>query len=174
MPNAIQFLDEELFDRMLAAASESDRGRLNFNFHPDAKSNPHRFLNVMCRGTYVTPHRHLHPPKSESFLILRGEVAFFLFDDGGQVTQAHVLRGLDGTGGPYGIDVESGHWHMLAVLSEHAVCYEVKPGPWDPATDKEFAPWAPAEGTAGCQDYLSRLIADHVGSKSRGTAQSGE
>lgn len=39
----------------------------------------------MIRGTYATPHRHLDPPKSESFLVLADELAFFTFDVAGQV-----------------------------------------------------------------------------------------
>ena len=159
MSDTVQLLNAALIQHILNAAQESDRGRMNHNFHANAASNPHRFLNVMCRGTYVTPHRHLEPPKRESFLILHGEVLFLLFDDDGRVTESHVLRGVDRGVGPFGIDIVAGLWHSLAVLSEHAVCYEVKAGPWDPATDKEFAPWAPSEGDAACSDYLAQLLA---------------
>jgi cupin fold WbuC family metalloprotein len=55
------------------------------------EDNPHRFLNVMIRGTYVTPHRHRDPPKSESFIVLEGELAFFTFDDAGEITSTVVL-----------------------------------------------------------------------------------
>jgi cupin fold WbuC family metalloprotein len=50
------------------------------------EDNPHRFRNVMIQGTYIAPHRHRDPPKSESFLVLEGELAFFTFDDAGQIT----------------------------------------------------------------------------------------
>jgi len=46
-------------------------------------------------------------------------------------------------------------------MSPHAVCYEVKPGPYDAATDKEFAPWAPREGDPGALEYL-RLLVERV------------
>jgi cupin fold WbuC family metalloprotein len=161
MSDTVQLLNTDLIQQILSAAQQSPRGRMNHNFHPGAASNPHRFLNVMCRGTYVTPHRHLLPPKSESFVILHGEVLFLLFDDDGRVTESHVLRGVDTGVGPFGIDIAAGLWHSLAVLTDHAVCYEVKAGPWDPATDKEFAPWAPSEGDAACSEYLARLLARH-------------
>jgi len=117
------------------------------------EDNPHRFLNVMAKGTYVTPHRHLDPPKSEAFLVLSGEMAFFAFDDRGQITETHVL-GRD----PMGIDIQPGVWHTLAVISEYAVCYEVKPGPYSVANDKDFAPWAPREGDPSAAEYLDWLI----------------
>ena len=117
------------------------------------QDNPHRFLNVMLRGTYITPHRHIDPPKSEAFLVLRGEVAFFTFKDSGEVDELYML-GRD----PIGIDIRPGIWHTLAVLTPDAVCYEVKPGPYSPLTDKEFAPWSPRESDPGASEYLERLI----------------
>ena len=150
----IQLLDSGLFGNLIERARRSPRLRTNFNFHVDMEDNPHRFLNVMLRGTYVTPHRHLDPPKSESFLVLSGELAFFTFNDQGRVTETHVL-GRD----PMGIDIQPGVWHTLAVLSEHAICYEVKPGPYSVANDKDFAAWAPREGDAEAPEYLESLIA---------------
>ena len=116
--------------------------------------NPHRFLNVMVRGTYIAPHRHLDPPKSETFLVLEGELAFFTFDDAGKVASTHVL-GRDVTG----IDIQPGVWHTLAVLSDHAVCFEVKPGPYLASNDKDFAPWAPREGDPDTGRFLNTLLA---------------
>jgi len=38
------------------------------------------------------------------------------------------------------------------------VCYEVKPGPYLQANDKEFAPWAPREGDPDAARYLEELV----------------
>jgi cupin fold WbuC family metalloprotein len=149
----VQVFGRELFASLIEKALASPRLRTNYNFHGSMEDNPHRFLNVMARGTYVTPHRHLDPPKAESFVALSGEVAFFLFDDDGKVVERHDL-GRDAIG----IDVAPGVWHSLAVLSEVAVCYEVKPGPYSPANDKDFAPWAPREGDPRAAEYLARLV----------------
>ena len=149
----VQILDSALLASVLERARQSPRLRTNHNFHRSLEDNPHRFLNVMLRGTYIAPHRHLDPPKSESFLVLEGEAAFFTFDDRGAVTATYLL-GRDARG----IDVAPGVWHTLAVLSPHAVCYEVKPGPYSAANDKDFAPWAPREGDAGVPAYLESLV----------------
>jgi hypothetical protein len=37
--------------------------------------------------------------------------------------------------------------------------YEVKAGPYVRATDKDFVPWAPVEGTDQAKEYLARLYA---------------
>jgi len=150
----IQFIDPALFPALIERARRSPRLRTNHNFHGGMEENPHRFLNVMMRGTYIAPHRHLDPPKAEAFLILEGEAAFFTFEDSGSIAAVHRLgRSV------MGIDVAPGVWHSLAVLSPHAVCYEVKPGPYSQANDKDFAPWAPREGDPGVATYLDGLVA---------------
>jgi len=153
MPDAIQLLDSNLTRALIERAQRSPRLRTNHNFHASMEENPHRFLNVMVRGTYIAPHRHLDPPKAESFLVLEGELAFFTFDDSGAVATTHIL-GRD----PLGIDIIPGVWHTLAVLTPHAVCYEVKPGPYSAANDKDFANWAPREGDPGAPSYLAMLV----------------
>jgi cupin fold WbuC family metalloprotein len=153
MPD-VQLVNSALFASLITRARQSPRLRINHNFHASMEDNPHRFLNVMIQGTYVTPHRHFNPPKSESFLVLEGRIALFTFHDGGAIDRVQVLGG-----DPIGADLAPGVWHTLAVLTPHAVCYEVKPGPYSAANDKDFAPWAPREGDPGAADYLAGLIA---------------
>jgi cupin fold WbuC family metalloprotein len=153
--SSVQLIDQALLTATIERARGSARQRTNHNFHSGPLDNPHRFLNAWIRGTYAAPHRHQAPPKAESFIVLHGQVAVFVFDDLGAVIARHVLgRDL------LGIDLAPGVWHTLAPLSEVAVCFEVKPGPYDLATDKEFAPWAPAEGSPEAPAYLGRLLAD--------------
>src|SRR3954453_19641498 len=121
MAEAVQLIDTALIDATLSRAVAAPRGRINHNFHPDMASNPHRFLNAWTRGSYAAPHRHLAVPKPESFVILRGELGLFLFDDDGVVAERHVL----GRNGVVGIDLPPGVWHTVACVSETAVCFEV-------------------------------------------------
>lgn len=155
MPRPVQLIDEALLDATLARAFAAPRGRINHNFHPDLASNPHRFLNAWTRGSYAAPHRHLAVPKPESFIVMRGELALFVFDDAGAIIEKHLL----GRHGLLGVDLAPGLWHTVAAVTETAVCFEVKAGPYDAATDKEFAPWAPREGEPGAAQYLERLMA---------------
>jgi len=154
-PPGAQLIDDTLMDRTLERARTSPRQRVNHNFHASYGDHAHRFLNAWVKGTYVAPHRHIAIPKSESFLMLRGELVCFLFDDAGNVRERHIL----GRNGVYGIELPPAVWHTLAPLTDIAVCYEVKPGPWDPATDKEFARWAPLEGDPRAGAYLEQLLA---------------
>lgn len=153
-----QLISHDQIESLAARAQTLPRRRVNWNLHATLEDPVHRFLNVMLRGTYVAPHRHTTPPKPECFVVLEGEVAFFQFSDGGVV---EVLTFLGPATSPriLGIDLEAGVWHTLVVLSPTAVIFEVKPGPYVPATDKDFAPWAPREGDPGVTEYLSVLEA---------------
>ena len=81
----ISLISESLFDEVTTLAWESPRRRKNHNFHSGPTDNPHRFLNVLLAGTYIRPHRHLDPPKSETFVILEGAADVILFDDCGAI-----------------------------------------------------------------------------------------
>jgi cupin fold WbuC family metalloprotein len=150
---SIQVLNSELIRMLIERARQSPRLRTNHNFHNSMEDNPHRFLNVMLRGTYIAPHRHTDPPKSESFLVLEGELAFFTFEHNGSIASTNIL-GRDAIG----IDIQPGVWHTLMVLSPHAVCYEVKPGPYSATHDKDFALWAPREGDPAVPVYQEHLL----------------
>ena len=153
MQNPIQIISPDLLDELTQKALQASRLRTNHNFHQTYEENPNRFLNVMAKGTYVTPHRHTTPPKSESFVVLRGQLLFITFDDAGGLETVTRLGADDN----YGIDVAPGIWHSIIVESETAICFEVKPGPYAPASDKDFAPWAPREGDAECARYAQEL-----------------
>jgi cupin fold WbuC family metalloprotein len=147
----VQLIDQKLLDEVRLRARQSSRLRANHNFHSSYEDNPQRFLNAMCRGTYVRPHRH-EAPRPESLIVLSGELAYFLFDDSGSVTQRTIL-GRDAVG----IDVPAGVWHTGVAITPEVTLFEVKPGPYVQATDKDFASWAPAEGDLRATDYLREL-----------------
>jgi cupin fold WbuC family metalloprotein len=154
MNSEVQFIDFDMLGPLKEKALASRRLRTNHNFHSGNEDNPHRFLNVMARGTYVPPHRHLDPLKSETFLILEGKVGLFLFDDSGKVTLAEVVGGSQ----RLGADIPAGAWHTLAVLTPFVVSFEVKPGPYVARSDKDIPAWAPQEGEPGARAYLDWLL----------------
>jgi cupin fold WbuC family metalloprotein len=116
----------------------------------------HRMLNALQPGTYARPHRHLYPPKSEGFVILRGAVGIVLFaEHGADISEEYIF--LDQARGDIVADVRPGVWHTILALEPDTVLYEVKPGPYSPVTDKDFAPWTPAAGSDAAGGYLRGL-----------------
>jgi len=133
---------------------------MNHNFHFGSADNPHRFLNVLMQGTYIQPHRHSNPPKSETFLVLEGTADVILFDDDGAVTARYRLGEDSAEGHLWGVDIPAGTWHTILPRTARAVCFEVKPGPWQPSNDKEFAGWAPSENESSAPAYARNLLED--------------
>ncbi|EMJ89314.1 WbuC family cupin fold metalloprotein [Leptospira meyeri] len=138
----IQVIDSDLIGTLITKAQNAERKRTNFNFH-EQQEVYQRFLNVLSKDTYIPPHRHLSDPKPETFIILEGEIGFLIFDEDGEVKESHKLTA---NGPKRGIDLQPGVWHSLVCLSETAVCFEGKSGPYDPTVDKEFHPKYPLEG----------------------------
>ncbi|MBE7439898.1 MAG: WbuC family cupin fold metalloprotein [Spirochaetales bacterium] len=154
----VQLIENDLLVRLVQEARQKERLRTNHNFHQDLSENPNRFLNVMIQGTYIAPHHHSDPPKSESFVMLEGEVAFFLFEKDGRICDRYDLSAAPGSL-LRGIDIGPGIYHSIVVLSPHAICFEVKPGPYAAVNDKAFASWAPRENEPGIETYVQSLLA---------------
>jgi len=136
---------------VLREATFSPRRRKNFNLH-ELSDVVQRFVNAMLPWSYVRPHRHVTPLKTETFVLLKGRVWVILFDDEGHMTDAILMDGKR----VWIVDVPPGSWHTLIPVTT-SLTFEVKPGPYDPATDKEFASWAPAEGE-GSVDLLRSWV----------------
>ena len=63
----------------------------------------------------------------------------------------------------YALGEESAQGHLWGTdlvpgFTARAVCFEVKPGPWEPLSDKEFALWAPAEDDPTSAAYSQALL----------------
>src|SRR3990172_7922439 len=48
---------------------------------------------------------------------------------------------------------DAGRWELFLILRGRALLLEVKPGPYVPLTDKDFAAWAPGEGEPRAAAY---------------------
>lgn len=151
----MKIIDTALLDRTTRQALQSPRRRMNYNFHQELDDPVNRLLNAVEPGTYVRPHRHLHPEKEEMFLVLRGRVAVFTFDPAGGITETIVL---DPAAGRYGAEIKAGVWHGLLVLRSGTVIYEVKKGPYAPLAAEDLAPWSPAaEDEKAVKAFLEKL-----------------
>lgn len=132
----------------------SVRKRTMYNFHSHDADVLQRMLNVMQKGTYFCPHRHVNPDKCEVFILIKGKVVIVEFDDSGNINDYIYLNREKGN---YGVEIALRSWHSLVCLENDTVLYELKDGPYDENNAKEFAPWAPLENTPESIDYLNNL-----------------
>ena len=131
-------------------ANASPRQRQHLNIHASHGAPFQRLFIAFGLDSYVRPHRHHLVPKDETLIAAQGLLGVIVFDDAGQVvqklklgTERHAAPGV----GPV-VDMPSGTWHTVLALTPDAVLLEGKAGPFDPQGPREFADWAPEEGTA--------------------------
>ena len=154
-------INDDFIKPVIGKAIISPRRRMNYNFHPQLDDPLQRMLNCLEPGTYIQPHKHENPDKTEAFILLKGKLLVVEFDDNGLVTSHALLEAGTGT---YGAEIAPRKFHCIIALEPGTVVYEVKNGPYSPVDDKNFASWAPKEGTEGCRVYLENLVKQLTGS----------
>ncbi len=148
-------INQKLLSETTEKAKQTDRKRINYNFHTDYSDPMNRMLNALEPGTYCRPHKHEDPDKREVFLVLKGTMAVIFFHPNGEISEIVKLCPAEGS---YGVEVPPGVWHTLVSLESGSVAYEVKDGPYIQMNDKNFALWAPEEGSKEAPSYLQTLI----------------
>lgn len=150
----IKTINRTLLNALSKKAKNSTRKRVNHNFHEDYTDPINRMLNALEPETYCQPHKHENPDKREVFIVLKGKMAVFFFDDSGNITNYNLLSPNSEN---YGVDIPAGVWHTLVSLESGSVAYEVKDGPYQKEIDKNFASWAPKEEDKEAISYLKKL-----------------
>jgi cupin fold WbuC family metalloprotein len=148
----------DMISELLARAAEAPRKRINLNLHAHPSDPTNRFLNAGMAGSYVQPHRH-RSDRWELVSVLRGRLDLVIFTPDGEITRRLML---DSNGAAL-VEIPGGAWHTFVFRAPGAAVLEVKPGPYVPDLDKEFAAWAPAEGDAEAAPFLGWLEHAAVG-----------
>ena len=150
----------EFLAGLATQSADHARGRINHNLHPSLDDPIQRFFNVMEPGSYVRPHRHTDPPRWEVFVGISGRAAVLEFDRRGGVIQRSEIspRGPD-----IAVEIAGGSWHTVTALESGTVLFELKPGPYSPVSDKDFAAWAPSEKDADRERFVRWFAAAEPG-----------
>jgi cupin fold WbuC family metalloprotein len=154
----VQVFSAEYLDSLTEQASASARLRQHRNVHADYADPVQRLFNAIEADSYIRPHRHGIAPRAEMMIAVRGQMALIVFSDDGEVVQT-VRFGVERAHRPVpvGVEIPPGKWHTVLALQPGSVLLEVKAGPFEPAQPKEFAGWAPEEGSAAAKDYHQYL-----------------
>lgn len=148
-------INKALLQQVTDGARKAERLRMNHNFHFGPDDLMQRMLNAMEPGTYIRPHKHENPDKREAFFVLRGRLCILEFSETGDITGHTILNSAEGN---YGVEIAERTFHSIVSLESGSVAYEVKDGPYNITNDKNFAAWAPEEGSAEAEIYLQSLI----------------
>ncbi len=85
-------LSDEALQTTVRASRDSPRRRMIQPFHRSEQDTLHRMFNAVQPDSYIRPHRHLDPPKAEAWIVLRGAVVFFTFEENGAIRDCVELR----------------------------------------------------------------------------------
>lgn len=121
----MEIIDTALLDDLKSKALESERLRMNYNFHCSGESKSQRLLNALEPGTIVPVHKHDNT--AETYIVLRGAIRVDFYNEGNSITEAIELDPMKGN---YGINIPEGQLHTLEVLQTGTVIFECKDGPY--------------------------------------------
>lgn len=123
----MMIIDKSLLDSVTSGAKESNRLRMNYNFHDSLDAPCQRLLNALEPGTIVPIHRHQHT--SETYILLRGKLRMMFYNDDKEIIEETILSSESTN---YGIHIPAGVWHAMEVLASGTVIFETKDGPYMP------------------------------------------
>ena len=156
----MKVVNKKTISDLLLRAAASPRKRMNHNLHTELIDPINRFVNAGIAGTYIRPHRH-RIGKWELVSVLQGAVDLVLFTESGTV-QGRLAIGSESI---VVAEIPGGAWHSFVFQQPCAVMLEVKPGPYEPQDDKEFAEWAPLEGHPNVTSFVRWLEKAGLGDK---------
>jgi cupin fold WbuC family metalloprotein len=156
----IKVFDGNFLGDLIGKAKGSSRQRQHRNIHVTYDDQVQRLFNAIEPGSYIRPHRHSLDPRDELLIAVRGVMALVTFDENGGISEVfHLGTEKYGDGNAVGAEVPSTTWHTVVALESGCVLLEVKAGPFDHGRPKEFAPWAPEDGTPDAAVYFAELAA---------------
>ena len=130
----------------------SGNQNVRFCLHESPDALFHDMLILEHKGKYYRPHKHL--TKGESFHIIEGSMAIFIFDEKGNIIDNCLLN----TANNLIYRLEINMFHAIMPLSDLVIYHESKLGPFLSEGDSIYPSWAPVgdspKQTAEYQDRL--------------------
>lgn len=129
-------IDGEYIKFLKSLAQKDSLGKCTMCLHNDTREHVHEMVNVYPKDTYVRPHSH--PFKTETKMIIEGELLVVIFDKSGEILDEFVLQ----REGIFTARIDKEIIHTNIPLTD-VVFHEVTAGPYVGIGDSVFPEWAP-------------------------------
>lgn len=136
---SILTIDLKVLLELKKAAKQSPDRRARLCLHEYPEQSVNEMLLVMCKDSYIKPHRH-PPGKHESYYIIEGEMDVLLFDDMGNVIKK-IEMGMPGSDKIFMYRLSKNIWHQPVAKTEFVAYCEIFKGPFNKERDVEYAKW---------------------------------
>lgn len=122
--------------------------------HKDEKDPLQEMVIVLCKDSYIRPHRH--KGKDESIHVMEGAFYLVIFNANGLVVEKILVKKNSSQGYPL-CRVKENMWHTVIPLSDFVVFHEIIRGPFRGSKGREFASWAPEAGK-GTKEFINTVL----------------
>lgn len=143
----------KLIKELKKVAKNSGHKNVRLCLHESPQALFHNMVILEKKGRYYPPHKHLE--KGETFHIIEGKMAVFIFDVQGNILDASILSPKGNFIYRVGVDM----YHAVMPLSDVVIYHEAKPGPFLGDKDSIHPSWAPrSDYPQEIADYKERLL----------------
>lgn len=125
----MKIINQEIIADLHQRAKESERLRMNYNIHESLDEEVHKLLNSLQPGTIMPIHRHLHPAKKETFVLLQGALEVRKYYDDQTIAEHYLMSQESGN---IICEIMPDEWHSFEVLEPDTLILEIKKGPYVP------------------------------------------
>lgn len=125
----MKIINNTVVNELHSSALASPRLRMNYNIHESLEEDVHKLLNSLQPGTIMPIHRHLHPAKKETFVLLQGALEVRKYNDDKTIAEKYVMSRESGN---IICEIMPEEWHSFEVLEPDTLILEIKKGPYVP------------------------------------------
>lgn len=125
----MKIIGNEIIEQLHTQARTTQRLRMNYNLHEDLSEDVHKLLNSLQPGTVMPIHRHLHPAKKETFVLIQGALEIRKYNDDKTINESWIMSHESGN---IICEILPEEWHSFEVLESDTLIMEIKKGPYTP------------------------------------------
>ncbi|WP_051180059.1 WbuC family cupin fold metalloprotein [Selenomonas ruminantium] len=138
------------------AQKNNNKKRYRLCLQDNSKNLLQDMMICRTRGDYIRPDKHVGIP--ESHTIIDGEERIILFSNDGEILDTFILS----RNGEYlSYRINSDIYHMTIPLTDTAIDYEVKLGPFLP-TSNIYPEWAPSGANRDDVKSFMRILENKI------------
>jgi len=148
----ITVINKEILSELVRIGKE-EKESVRLSMHSSPEDDFHNMVIIQVKGHYVPPHVHME--KAESYHIIEGEMAVFLFDEQGKVIDKYILTDKNN----FICRINKGIYHMMVPLSDYVIFHESTKGPFIRASEGVFVEWAPGRNEyEKAESFINSLL----------------